>query len=225
MSEAELVSVVIPVYNAARFLDDAIRSVQSQQHSRIEIIVVDDGSTDGSGDIARSFAGVRCLRQANGGIAAARNAGVQDARGTLLAFLDADDLWTAGKLMLQLDALRATPEATFVSGRVEQFFDASYAPPAGMQLPAINAGCVAGSILIRTRDFLRVGLFDPALRLGEFMDWHSRATTLGLREHRFDQVFLRRRIHGQNTVLRCRSSAGDYLTVMKAHLDRKRRAA
>ena len=109
MSAAEFVSVVIPVYNAARFLADAIRSVQAQRHPRIEIIVVDDGSTDGSGEVARSFAGVRCLRQANGGIAAARNAGVHEARGNLLAFLDADDLWTPGKLALQLDVLRADP--------------------------------------------------------------------------------------------------------------------
>ena len=175
--------------------------------------------------ILRGVPGVRCLRQANCGIAAARNAGVQDARGSLLAFLDADDLWTPDKLALQIDALHADPEATFVSGRVEQFFDASFTPPSGTQHPPISTACSAGSMLIRTRDFLRVGLFDPALRVGEFIDWHSCATNLGYREHRLDQVVLRRRIHGQNTVLRCRSSAGDYLTVMKAHLDRKRRAA
>jgi glycosyltransferase involved in cell wall biosynthesis len=225
MSAAELVSVVIPAYNAAKFLAAAIHSVQSQRHPAIEIIVVDDGSTDGSGDIPCGIAGVRCLRQGNCGIAAARNAGVGDARGSLLAFLDADDLWTPDKLTLQIDALRAMPEATFVSGRVEQFFDASFAPPDRTQLPPTSTACSAGSMLIRTRDFLRVGLFDPALRVGEFIDWHSRATNLGYREHRLDEVVLRRRIHGQNTVLRCRNSAVDYVVVMKAHLDRKRRAA
>jgi glycosyltransferase involved in cell wall biosynthesis len=225
MPTTDMVSVVIPVYNAARFLADAIRSVQAQHHPQIEIVVVDDGSTDGSGEVARSFAGVRCLPQANLGIAAARNAGVREARGTLLAFLDADDLWTPDKLPRQIEVLHEIPEASFVSGLVEQFFDPAYAPPPGSQVPATSTGCVAGSILIRTRDFLRVGPFNPALRLGEFMDWHSRATDLGLREHRLEQVVLRRRIHGANTVLRCRNSAGDYLAAMKAHLDRKRRAA
>ena len=196
MPTTEMVSVVIPVYNAARFLADAIRSVQAQQHPRIEIIVVDDGLTDGSGEVARSFAGVRCFRQANCGIAAARNAGVREARGNLLAFLDADDLWTPDKLSRQVNVLHKTPEASFVSGLVEQFFDAAFAPPAGTQVPATSTGCVAGSILIPTCDFLRVGPFNPALRLGEFMDWHSRATDLGLREHRLEQVVLRRRIHG-----------------------------
>jgi glycosyltransferase involved in cell wall biosynthesis len=225
MFTVELVSVVIPVYNAARFLADAIRSVQGQHHPRIEIIVIDDGSTDGSSDVARRFSGVRCLRQANGGIAAARNAGVREVCGTLLAFLDADDLWTPNKLSLQLDMLRGAHEATFVSGHVEQFFDDSFAPSPGTQLPATGTGCSAGTILIRTCDFLRVGLFNPALRVGEFIDWHSRAMDLGLRERQLDQVVLRRRIHGENTVLRCRESLGDYLSVMKAHLDRKRRAA
>ena len=225
MPTPELLSVVIPVYNAARFLPDAIRSVQNQQHRRFEIIVVDDGSTDGSGEVAASFAGVRCLRQANGGIAAARNAGVHEARGTLLAFLDADDLWAPGKLSWQLDAFHSVAAATFVSGHVEQFFDAQFTPPPGVKVPPVSSGCVAGSILIRTGDFRRVGPFDPRLRLGEFMDWHSRATHLGLREHQLDQVVLRRRIHGANTVLRRRASSGDYLLALKSHLDRKRRAA
>jgi glycosyltransferase involved in cell wall biosynthesis len=230
MSDAELVSVVIPVYNAARFLADAIRSVQAQRHAPIEIIVVDDGSTDGSGDVARSFSGVRCFSQPNRGIAAARNAGVLQVRGTLLAFQDADDLWTGGKLALQLDVLRTRPDVNFVVGGVEQFFDAAIAPPStaaaafAAQTATINTAC-AGTILIRTLDFQRVGLFNPALRLGEFIDWYSRAINLGLREHRVDQVVLKRRIHGGNTTVRQRGCSGDYLSVIKAHLQRKRRAA
>jgi len=224
MSAQELVSVVIPVYNGAKFLAEAIRSVESQRHPRIEIIVVDDGSSDGSGDVARSFSEVRCLRQANRGIAAARNAGVQQVRGSLLAFLDADDLWTANKLSLQLEMLSSLPQGSFVSGSVEQFYESSLAPASAEQ-PTVLSTVSAGTILIRTQDFLRVGLFDPALRVGEFIDWHSRAVHLGLREHRVDEIVLLRRIHGENTGLQRRDCSGDYLTMLKAHLDRKRRAA
>lgn len=146
MPAAEIVSVVIPAYNAEKYLADAIHSVRVQAWSSLglepEIIVVDDGSTDRTSDVAKSFSGVRCLRQANGGIAAARNAGVKHARGTLLAFVDADDLWTADKLSLQVGELRGRPEASFVTGGIEQFYDPSLAttsqPP-----PAISTACTA----------------------------------------------------------------------------------
>jgi glycosyltransferase involved in cell wall biosynthesis len=224
MPDIELLSVVIPVYNAAKFLADAIHSIQEQRHPRLEIIVVDDGSTDRSMDVARSFHAVRCLRQENSGIAAARNAGIKQASGSLLAFLDADDMWTAGKLSLQLAALHANPEAAFICGAVEQFLDDPKLA-ASHPIPPPTNSASAGTILIRTRDFLRVGLFNPTLRIGEFIDWYSRARNLGLQEHQIDKVVLRRRIHGQNTTLRRRDSTVDYLSVLKAHLDRKRRAA
>lgn len=226
MPSSELVSVVIPAFNAEKYLADAIHSVRAQLWASLgleaEIIVVDDGSTDRTGDVARSFSGVRCLCQLNGGIAAARNAGIKHARGTLLAFVDADDVWTADKLALQIGVLRAQPEA-YVTGGVEQFYDLSLV--ATSQPPAAIATACAGTTLIRTADFLRVGLFNPALRIGEFIDWYSRASAIGLREHRLDATVLRRRIHGANTTFRQRGSSVDYVAVLKAHLDRKRLAA
>jgi len=224
MPAMELVSVVIPAYNAVRFLPAAIRSVRAQAHPHIEIIVVDDGSTDGTGDVARSFANVRYVRQANCGIAAARNVGVRLAQGSLLAFLDADDLWTAQKLSLQLNVLREHPEVSFVAGAAEQFFDDGLAGHK-QHFPPTGPTPVPGTVLVRTADFRRVGPFNESLRIGEFIDWYSRAIALGLREYRISDVVLRRRIHGNNTTLRRRDSTVDYLTVLKAHLDRKRRAA
>ena len=106
----ELVSVVIPVYNGERFLAQAIESVLGQTWREVEVIVVDDGSSDHSGEIARRFAPVRCLRQDNAGQAAARNRGAAAATGRFLAFLDADDLWLADKLERQLTAFRSAPD-------------------------------------------------------------------------------------------------------------------
>lgn len=111
MTEAPLVSVVIPAYNAAATLDETLRSVRSQTHRALEIIVINDGSTDDTGAIARRHAAidgrVQVANQDNAGLAAARNAGWRRARSELIAFLDADDLWAPTKIERQIDALRS----------------------------------------------------------------------------------------------------------------------
>ena len=222
---AVLVSVVIPAYNAAPFLAAAIDSVQRQEHAATEIIVVDDGSTDETLAVARSFADVRCLAEHHRGIGATRNAGIAATRGELLAFLDADDLWTEGKLAEQLAVLDSRPEVDLVGGRVEQFFDSSIGAPGSAVPPAAGDGLMAGTMLVRRAAFDRVGGFRTDLAVGEFLDWHSRAVNCGLTMHMLPQVVLRRRIHGNNTVLKHRGSYGNYLSVLKSHLDRKRMAA
>ena len=109
MSEA-LVSCTVPVYNGERFLRDAVSSIIAQSHKAFEVIVVDDGSTDGTSAVARSFPEqVRYVRQENAGPAAARNRGVTEARGRFLAFLDADDLWLPDKLARQIAMLEGDP--------------------------------------------------------------------------------------------------------------------
>ena len=125
MPNLDTVSVIIPAYNAARFLADAISSVFAQSHSHIQTVVVDDGSTDDTADVVRHYA-VSYIRQQHSGIAAARNTGVLAARGSLLAFLDADDLWTREKLARQINLLAQRPEVQLVAGRVEQFYDEAY---------------------------------------------------------------------------------------------------
>src|SRR6476619_4299573 len=104
-SENPLVSVIIPVYNGARYLRAALESVFAQSYCNFEVIVVDDGSVDDSGVIAQSFPEVRYINQTNQGVAAARNHGIEVARGEYFAFLDQDDLWTPEKLKLQIEYL------------------------------------------------------------------------------------------------------------------------
>jgi teichuronic acid biosynthesis glycosyltransferase TuaG len=105
----DLVSVIMPAYNAGRHLAESVRSVQAQTYAAWELIIVDDGSTDDTAEVARSLAAadarVRYVRRPNGGQGAARNTGLGEARGRLIAFLDADDLWLPGKLAAQLAVL------------------------------------------------------------------------------------------------------------------------
>jgi glycosyltransferase involved in cell wall biosynthesis len=118
-SGSTLVCVVVPAYNAAGTLDETLRSVRSQTHRALEIVVVDDGSLDDTGDVARRHASeddrVRVLRQLNAGVAAARNAGWQSSQANLIAFIDADDLWAPTKIERQLQALEeAGPQVGLV---------------------------------------------------------------------------------------------------------------
>jgi glycosyltransferase involved in cell wall biosynthesis len=218
------VSVVVPAHNAAPYLAEAIASIQAQAYGNLDIVVVDDGSTDATAEIA-AVDGVRLRRQPQRGAGAARNAGLALARGELIAFLDADDLWTAGRLRSQLLAAASHPHVDLFFGQVEQFIspeiDAStaglYCPPG--RSPAYLVGC----LLARASAFERVGGFREDLQVGEFVDWCARAEDLGLRSHMLDETVLRRRIHSTNLGLTQRAAAGDYAVVLKAALDRRRR--
>jgi len=110
------VSVIIPVFNGERFIGEAIQSVMDQTYPPLEIIVVDDGSSDKTADIVRYLSGARPIlyrRQSNQGAAAARNAGVSLAQGEWIAFLDADDVWYPEKLAIQVEHFKTYPDVPF----------------------------------------------------------------------------------------------------------------
>ena len=222
---APLISVIIPAYNAERYLSAAIDSVLAQTRPADEIIVVDDGSNDGTSRVEEVYRGqVRWLRQANQGSAAARNRGVAAASGELLAFLDADDLWVPEKLAWQMEALNAKPHPEMVFGMVQQFISPEIPEETrrGLSAPAEPmAGRVAGAMLARRRVFELTGGFDARLRMGEFIEWYMRATDLGLKSVILSQVVLHRRLHDANLGIRQRNSRLDYVRAVKAALDRR----
>ena len=119
----------MPVYNGARFLAEAIESVLEQTYAPVELLVVDDGSTDDSAAIARSFEGVRVIERTHEGPGAARNAGIAAARGEFVAFLDADDVMPNDKLEIQVGYLLGRPEAGCVLGRQELLAEEGRAVP------------------------------------------------------------------------------------------------
>lgn len=182
------VSAIITTYNYGRFIAGAIDSVLNQTRRPVEVVVVDDGSTDGTGSIVAGYhpQGVRYIYQSNAGAGAARNRGIQATSGQLVAFLDADDRWLPNKLELQLDHLRRYPTAGLISGSEWQInlesqgeLDAGRPvlfrrTPIGSanlyrQLLIENTLGNPSIVLVKRACFDRAGLFDESLRLGQ--DW------------------------------------------------------
>ncbi|MGI8927591.1 MAG: glycosyltransferase family 2 protein [Tepidiformaceae bacterium] len=197
---APAISVVIPVYNGERFLAEALESVCWQTRRPAEIVVVDDGSTDASAEVARAWPGVRCISQPNGGPAAARNTGIAPTTGALVAFLDADDIWTPDKLALQVEALAAAPTAGFATAWHRDYFEPGEPIPAGHRVHTEGdpPGGSPSSWLVRRETFARVGIFDPAFQFAEDADWHLRATDAGFPPLLVREVLFLRRLHGHN---------------------------
>ena len=230
MKESPLVSVIIPVYNYARYLGEAIESVLSQTQHRLELIVVDDGSADESAEVARSFvaSGVRYCHQVHAGIGPARNKGVELAQGDFFAFLDADDRWPEKKIERQLRAFESDPTLEMVFGQVVQLQNGSeWESGIKENKPAVAdmvPGMVPGTMLIKRAAFLRVGKFQGDWKVGEFIDWYARAVELQIRSLVLPDLLLWRRIHDSNQGVRERESISDYARVLKASLDRRRAA-
>jgi glycosyltransferase involved in cell wall biosynthesis len=223
------VSIIIPCHNGERYVAETIRSVLGQGHDDLEIIVVDDGSTDRTREVVESLgAAVRYVRQARGGAARARNGGVTLASGAVLAFLDADDLWPDGALHALLAPLERDPELGMAVGHMEQFVSPELPDEARRQFrfsPEPVPARMCGSVLVRRSAFDLVGGFSTRLESGEFMDWILRAEALGVRSATVPEVVLRRRLHRLNHGVVRRDARQDYVRVVKAALDRRRAAA
>jgi hypothetical protein len=224
---AALISAIVPVHNGAQFLNGAVASILEQDYPALEIIVVDDGSTD---DIETALASlpvdVRCLFQPNSGPAEARNAGVRAASGDYVAFLDVDDLWTPGTLATLMDRFAADPRIDIVRGRAQLARMTADRQAARFEAGPQDAFVdYLGAGLYRRAAFDRVGLFDRTLRFGEDADWFTRAREAGLAIEPLDEVCLIVRRHERNMTAQRNLLELNTLRVVKKALDRKRAAA
>ena len=225
---SSLISVMIGAYNAEPYLAEAIESVFAQTHQPLELIVIDDGSTDGTAVVAQAYGDrLSFAQQENGGNGAARNRALQLANGNYFAFLDADDRFTPRKLELQLAALDADPALDVVFGHVQEFVSPEIAADVKVQIrnPApVSPWTSPNLMLIRRESFDRVGLFSASLRVGVTVDWYARATEASLKALMLPDVVLERRLHGQNNGMREQSKRLQYVEVLKASIDRRRAA-
>jgi len=223
-SKLPMISVIIPFYNRDRYLAEAIESVLNQTYANTELILVDDGSTDKSAAIARSYP-VKYHYQTNMGIGAARNAGISLATGDFFAFLDSDDIWTRDKLAKQMAAFEANPNLEAVFGYAQNFFspelDAEFRAKIRCDEQPISSN-LSGAILIKRQAFLRIGMFDVNLKVGIDVAWAIRAMEQKLQQIILPDVVYHRRIHTTNNGIVNQDYVGERMRVLKAKLDRQR---
>jgi glycosyltransferase involved in cell wall biosynthesis len=225
-----VISVVIPTYDRpSEMLCEAVDSVLAQDGADVEIIVVDDGShTPAAPGLASYGDRIRHLRQPNGGIGSARNAGLRASHADLIAFLDSDDVWMPGKLSRQLAVLEEHPEVDAVFGRAEQFHDPSLDEAARRRHPIkdpVVDAWLSTAMLIRRRSFDRVGFFTEMEKTGIDIDWFLRAREAGLRMEMLPEIVYRRRIHTTNiSITEERGANHGRLVALKRSLDRRRQA-
>jgi glycosyltransferase involved in cell wall biosynthesis len=221
-----LISVIIPVYNREDFLAEAIDSALQQEAVELEILVIDDGSTDGTVAVAQRYGpAIRYYRQENAGPPVARNLGINMAAGEYLAFLDSDDLWPKHRSRLLLDRLAGDSALGVAMGHM-QFIPVETTRSDGYEAaqqstPAILNYNLSAS-LIRAASMRTVGLFDPAMRFSDDWDWFVRARDKGIVVDLLPEVTLINRRHAEN--LSNQRDVGNHYTLvmLKKALDRRR---
>jgi glycosyltransferase involved in cell wall biosynthesis len=224
-----LISCIVPVYNGEKYLAEAIESIVEQRYEPLEIIVADDGSNDGTADVAGLYAKNVCyLRQPNSGPAAARNLGLGVARGDFIGFLDADDRWHPEKLVLQMARFEAQPELDYCIGHVQNFWIPELVEEQtrfqNHRIAKNLPGYTTGTLLARRDFFNMVGPFDTAISHADDTDWFLRAKERGGVIALLPDVLLYRRLHFANrSRVKAATSRDQYLHIVKTALDHRRR--
>ena len=211
------ISVLIPVYNGKRFLEEALESVRAQTLAPFEIIVLDGGSSDGSAELLKKRDDIRLLTFDCQNIGRSRNRLVREAAGDYIAFLDADDLWDREKLEKQAAFMEAHPECGIAVCASKTFLDPSVADPSPRQkeLAKTTFPLLLQAALVRKSLFERFP-FNEDRTQGEDTDWFMRLSSAGIRVHRMPETLCFYRIHGSNVTLKADTSRQTYLQMIAA---------
>lgn len=233
------ISVIVPVYNGNRTLAEALTTVLEQTSPPGEVIVVDDGSPEDPAPVVRALDSrhdidITVIRQPNAGPAAARNRGIETARGSLLAFIDQDDRWHLQKLERQLALFASDPSVDLCYTHVDLFWDAADDGDAKLAAEAAAyrdharaksvPGYAAPTLLARRSAFERVGKLDEQLRFGDGSEWAMRAKDAGLHVALLPDVLLYHRMHASNLTREREDSKQEFLNIVRARLQRQRAA-
>lgn len=197
----ETLSVIIPAYQAEKYIAQAVDSVRAQNWvGQTQIIVIDDGSADNTAAEAEKL-GLQVIRKTQGGAASARNEGLRAATGQLVLLLDADDVLTEGALAAMYDAM-TEKGVDAVFAMAEDFVSPELTDAQKAELkprPAAYGGVLPGCSLIRRSVFDTIGLFDDTMRSGETVAWQLKLRDAGIQTAQIPYVTLKRRLHLTNT--------------------------
>lgn len=217
------VSVIVPTRDGAEFIADTIESIAAQTVSPLEIILVDDGSTDRTAEIALGISPlVRVVTVQGLGPAGARNAGILAARGSLLTFLDHDDLWVSRKLEWQIGLMSDEPDVDICVGRLRSFRDGPSRTERDWLGDAIP-GYLTITMMARRDCFERVGLLDAARPFSDSAEWLLRAEDTGLWIKMIDEVLTLHRVHDRNhSRVHADRSRAEFLQLARQRIEHSR---
>lgn len=228
MTSPNLISCIVPVFNGEDYIKETLDSIHAQTYRPIQVIVADDGSTDGTVDIVERYPlEVVYVRQENGGPASARNLGLSVATGEFVAFLDADDLWHPQKLERQIACFEACPELDYCVAHIQNFWISELEAeaerfkdhPRSKPVPAYTTH----ALLARRSLFEAIGEFDASLRHCDDTEWFLRAGDHGATGELLPDVLAYRRLHRTNrSRIFSDESRQEYLRLIKSRLDQRR---
>lgn len=199
-----LVSIIMPVYNGENYVDQALESVLRDAYRPIEVIAVDDGSSDNTAKIIGHHENVRYIYQDHEGVASARNKGIAVSQGEIIAFMDCDDIWQPNRLTVTVRFFQQHPDIGYVLAKQIMFVEPGcevppWVKPEWLEQPQDASN--TGVLVAQRTTFDRVGLFNKDIG-GEDTEWLVRASEAGVPMARLPEVVLHRRIHGENLSLK-----------------------
>ena len=216
-----LVSVIMPVKNGSNYIKQALEAIKSQ-NVNLEIIVVDDGSSDDSAQIAASYGALIVMHEVNKGSVASKNSGLKIARGNYIIFHDHDDVMNDNALPQMLEELEKNREFFAVSAKLKDFFSPELSVQEKQKVVLRNDtyhGLFSGSALIRKEVFDIVGLFDESLQAGDIIDWSMKMSEKNLPIKKLDFVAANRRIHNCNYGrINQQKEFKDYATILRSKI-------
>jgi len=223
-----LVSCLVPVYNGANYLAETLSNIVEQTWPALEIVVLDDGSSDDSAEIADSFGDpVRVVRAPHTGLSGARNQALAEAKADFIAYQDADDLWHPEKIARQMAAFDSSPDAGIVRCYAQNFWIDEIRHEADKltewQIVQPVVGYTMPACIVRRRVFDEVGRFNESMPINSDKEWHIRASDVGIHSVIVEEVLHYRRIHHSNLTRRAAETEREtMIELVRKRLDRSR---
>ncbi|MEH2387865.1 MAG: glycosyltransferase [Nostoc sp.] len=224
MNTSKLVSIIVVVKNGERYLKAALDSIQQQNYSNYETIVIDGASTDRTAEIAQSYLGMIYQQQDGKGLAQARNTGILIARGELITFLDHDDYWEVNSLSQRVDFLLSEPQIQGTVGYLQKFFESGYKTRQSLKdeeafKPMI--GYTPGTLLARRTLFEQVGGFNSEFKIGCDSEWFARVQDQEILLKILPMLVLHKRLHNNNLSAKKEVYRQEILILLQQSLKRR----